>query len=134
MELKFTLKDTKEKQTLLNAVCYFRSKRIKATTWQVVFVETWNAKMQRCEVSNKFSDRVNRVSKKVNRFLDAVMELWEERMKDYVPTSIFKTYDDEDYIKHSLKCILGSVAGKQVTEEKRNIPLLFTFSTSMWKT
>ena len=34
MELKFTLKDTKEKQTLLNAVCYFRSKRIKATTWK----------------------------------------------------------------------------------------------------
>lgn len=78
MELKFTLKDTKEKLTLLYAVCYFQSKRIKVSTGQKVVTETWNVKMQRCEVGNKFPDRINRVSRKVNKFLDRVMKQWEE--------------------------------------------------------
>lgn len=78
MELKFTLKDSKEKLTLLYAVCYFQSKRIKVSTGQKVVVEAWNAKMQRCEVGNKFPDRINRASRKVNKFLDGIMESWNE--------------------------------------------------------
>lgn len=78
MELKFTLKDSKEKLTLLYAVCYFQRKRIKVSTGQKVVVEAWNAKMQRCEVGNKFTDRINRASRKVNKFLDDIIESWNE--------------------------------------------------------
>ena len=69
--LKFTLKDTKEKQTLLYAVCYHESQRIKVSTGLKVVSETWNAKMQRCEISSRFTERVNRASRKVNKLLDA---------------------------------------------------------------
>ena len=78
MELKFTLKDAKEKQTLLYAVCYYQSKRIKVSTGLKVFSETWNAKMQRCEVSNKFTERVNRASRKTNRLLDSIIGEWKK--------------------------------------------------------
>ena len=71
MELKFTLKDTKEKQTLLYAVCYHESKRIKVSTGLKVVSETWNTKMQRCEISSRFTERMNRASRKVNKLLDA---------------------------------------------------------------
>ena len=78
MELKFTLKDSKEKQTLLYAVCYYQSKRIKVSTGLKVFSETWNAKMQRCEISSRFTERINRASRKSNRLLDSIIGEWEK--------------------------------------------------------
>ena len=78
MELKFTLKDTKEKQTLLYAVCYHESKRIKVSTGLKVVSETWNTKMQRCETSSRFTGRVNRASKKVNKLLDSILVEWKK--------------------------------------------------------
>ena len=76
MELKFTLKDAKEKQTLLYAVCYYQSKRIKVSTGLKVFSEAWNAKMQRCEISSRFTERINRASRKTNRLLDSIIDEW----------------------------------------------------------
>lgn len=76
MELKFTLKDTKEKQTLLYAVCYHESKRIKVSTGLKVVSETWNTKMQRCEISSRFTERINRASRKINRLLDSIIVEW----------------------------------------------------------
>ena len=82
MELKFTLKDTKEKQTLLYAVCYHESKRIKVSTGLKVVSEAWNAKMQRCEISSRFTERVNRASRKVNKLLDAILERWKRTTEE----------------------------------------------------
>lgn len=78
MELKFTLKDAKEKQTLLYAVCYYQSKRIKVSTGLKVFSEAWNAKMQRCEISSRFTERINRASRKINKLLDFIIVEWEK--------------------------------------------------------
>lgn len=78
MELKFTLKDTKEKQTLLYAVCYHESKRIKVSTGLKVVSETWNTKMQRCEISSRFTERMNRASRKVNKLLDSILVEWKK--------------------------------------------------------
>lgn len=78
MEMKFTLKDTKEKQTLLYAVCYHESKRIKVSTGLKVVSETWNTKMQRCEISSRFTERMNRASRKVNKLLDSILVEWKK--------------------------------------------------------
>ena len=78
MELKYTLKDSKEKQTLLYAVCYYQSKRIKVSTGLKVFSEAWNAKMQRCEISSRFTERINRASRKTNRLLDSIIVGWKK--------------------------------------------------------
>lgn len=128
MELKFTLKDTKEKQTLLYAVCYHESKRIKVSTGLKVVSEAWNVKMQRCEISSRFTERVNRTSRKVNKLLDAIIEKWKwttEQGNTLWRES--KHYTREEMIKGDLAYIISQVmkADEKEEEKKQITPLEF---------
>lgn len=120
MELKFTLKDTKEKQTLLYAVCYHESKRIKVSTGLKVVSETWNTKMQRCEISSRFTERMNRASRKVNKLLEAILERWKritEEGNTLWRESKFSTRDE--IIKSDLAYIVKRVIRAEEEEEER---------------
>lgn len=120
MELKFTLKDTKETQTLLYAVCYHQSRRIKVSTGLKVIPETWNVKMQRCEISNKFSERKNRASRKVNKLLDAIMEKWKwETEQGNMLWRESKYHSREEVIKGDLALIISKVMNADEKEEKK---------------
>lgn len=115
MNLKYNLKD-KEPQTLLYACCYYEKKRIKVSTGLKVFRDTWNVDMQRCEISNKYTDRKNRVGHKVNKFLDRVDEEW----KDYLATDDPRTktgyVSTPEFVKHTINYIIEKLQKKE--EEK----------------
>ena len=120
MELKFTLKDTKEKQTLLYAVCYHESKRIKVSTGLKVVSETWNAKMQRCEISSRFTERVNRASRKVNKLLDAIIEKWKWATEQgNMLWRESKRFTREEVIKGDLAHIISQVMKADEKEEAK---------------
>ena len=102
MELKFTLKNTKEAQTLLYAVCYYNKERIKVSTGQKIHTEAWSTKMQRCEVGNMYADRINRLSRKTNKILDLIADKWNnnKNLKEFVPGAnytLYKVSFDENY-------------------------------------
>ena len=65
----YNLKTKKEEKSLVVVIGYFNGKWSLSTT-QSVYVKTWNVEKQRCNVSTEFSDRINRVSRRVNKFLD----------------------------------------------------------------
>ena len=128
MELKFTLKDAKEKQTLLYAVCYHDSKRIKVSTGLKVVSETWSAKMQRCEISSRFTERVNRASRKVNKLLDEILEKWKCTTEE--GNTLWrqsKLHTREEIIKGDLAYIVSRVmkAEEEEEEKKQITPLQY---------
>lgn len=128
MELKFTLKDAKEKQTLLYAVCYHDSKRIKVSTGLKVVSETWSAKMQRCEISSRFTERVNRASRKVNKLLDEILEKWKRTTEE--GNTLWrqsKLHTREEIIKGDLAYIVSRVmkAEEEKEEKKQITPLQY---------
>lgn len=128
MELKFTLKDAKEKQTLLYAVCYHDSKRIKVSTGLKVVSETWSAKMQRCEISSRFTERVNRASRKVNKLLDEILEKWKRTTEE--GNTLWrqsKLHTREEKIKCDLAYIVSRVmkAEEEEEEKKQITPLQY---------
>ncbi len=128
INLNYNLKDKSEEQTLVNLILYFK-KRIKISTKQNVYVKTWNLEKQRCTKSSDFSQRVNRQSSKVNRFLDALDEeitnyFKEEHKFDANDSSYFGT---ADYLKDCIQRIIDDlIEGEKKEEEKKSItPLQF---------
>ena len=71
VNLNYNLKDKSEEQTLVYLIGYHR-KRFKISTKQSVYTKTWNVEKQRCVISSDFQDRINRASRRVNKFLDAL--------------------------------------------------------------
>ena len=69
INLNYNLKDKSEQKTLVYLIGYL-DKRFKVSTQQSVWVNTWDNKTQRCIISTSYSDRINRESRKVNKFLD----------------------------------------------------------------
>lgn len=125
MNLKYNLKD-KNAQTLLYACCFYEKKRIKVSTGLRVFSETWNVEMQRCEISNKFTDRMNRAGRKVNKFLENIDAEW----KRYIDANDPKRYRRKpEIIKHTIKYIVQKLHNKELEQqEKAKITPLRYFS------
>ena len=72
INLNYNLKDKSEEQTLVYLIGYFNG-RFKVSTTRSVYVKTWDSEKQRCIISTSFADRINRASRKVNKFLDWVL-------------------------------------------------------------
>ncbi len=128
MNLKYNLKDN-EVQTLLFACCFYEKKRIKVSTGLKVYSETWNAKMQRCEISNKFTDRMNRAGRKVNKFLDEVDKTWKRHMELNDPRTKEGYYSSSEFVKHSIAFIIEHFHKEDAElQEKKNITPLSYFA------
>lgn len=70
VHLSFTLKEPKKKESLLYVRCRWNSNYVKVSTRQQVIVATWDKTQQLCITSKeKFTDRTNRQSAKVNKYL-----------------------------------------------------------------
>ncbi len=107
----------------------YLDKRFKVSTQQSVWVKTWDNKTQRCIVSTSFSDRINRASRKVNKFLDALDKSIDEHFEKYPP--LFNTpnwfYNKAENFKTIIqKLIDEQVEGERAEDEKKAIkPLEF---------
>ena len=84
LNLNYNLKSKSDEWSLVVIVGYL-DKRFKVSTKQNVYVKAWDNKSQRCIVSTEYPDRINRASRKVNRFLDALDKLIDEHFEKYPP-------------------------------------------------
>ena len=128
INLNYNLKDKSEELTLVYLIGYHK-KRFKISTKQYVYVKTWDSENQRCITSSNFADRVNRASRKVNKFLDAlddgIHKFFESRHGfDGNDPSYFGT---AEYLKDSIQRVIDDlIEGERKEEEKKSItPLQF---------
>jgi integrase len=128
INLNYNLKDKSEEQTLVYLIGYHR-KRFKISTKQSVYTKTWNVEKQRCVVSSDFQDRINRASRKVNKFLDAL----DEGITDYFSKLGGFSGDDytyfgtPEYIKECIQRVIDDlIDGERKEQEKAETkPLQF---------
>ena len=128
INLNYNLKDKSEELTLVYLIG-FHKKRFKISTKQYVYVKTWDSENQRCITSSNFADRVNRASRKVNKFLDAIDDgihkFFESRHGfNGNDPSYFGT---AEYLKDSIQRVIDDlIEGERKEEEKKSItPLQF---------
>ena len=127
IKLNYNLKDKSEETTLVYIIGYHR-KRFKISTKQSVYVKTWNTEKQRCEISTTFSERVNRHSRRINKFLDALdNEIKEKYEKQPFDPSKQSYYGTPEFLKYSIQLILNRLLeGEKEEERKKSItPLQF---------
>ena len=115
LKFNFNLKEPKKRESLLLFLCRWNNQQIKVSTKQRVNVETWDMESQACIISkDRFTPRVNKQSKRINRFI-----------KDL--SNAFIRYYDESYdcsisnesAKLSIQKIIESILGKVKEQDER---------------
>lgn len=127
INLNYNLKDKSEEQTLVYLIGYFNG-RFKVSTTQSVYVKTWNNETQRCITSSIFADRINRASRKVNKFLDDLDAAIDKYMGDIYLNPNDKSYfGTPNFVKDRVKLAVEDVvnADKEAEEKKAITPLKF---------
>ena len=128
LNLNYNLKSKKEDWSLVVIVGYL-DKRFKVSTQQSVYVKTWNTKTQRCIDSTEFPDRINRASRKVNKFLDKLDKAIKEHFEKYPPHFDLPNwaYNKSENFKGLIQRIIDEqVSGEREEEAKKTItPLQF---------
>jgi len=128
LSLNYNLKNKSEDMSLVYVIGYL-DKRFKVSTQQSVWVKTWDNKTQRCIVSTSFSDRINRASRKVNKFLDALDKSIDEHFEKFPP--LFDTpnwfFNKAENFKTIIQQLIDEqVEGERAEDEKKAIkPLEF---------
>ena len=73
LRIKFNLKEPQKEESLLMLLCRLDNQQIKISTKQRAIVSAWDNKKQLCITSReKFPPRINRISKKINAFIEDV--------------------------------------------------------------
>ena len=127
INLNYNLKDKSEEQTLVYLIGYFNG-RIKVSTTRSVYVKTWDSEKQRCIISTSFADRINRASRKVNKFLDDLDAAINKYMADIYLNPNDKSYfGTPNFVKDRVKLAVEDVvnADKEAEEKKAITPLKF---------
>ena len=128
INLNYNLKDKSEERTLVYLIGYL-DKRFKVSTQQSVWVKTWDNKIQRCIVSTEYPDRINRASRKVNKFLDSLNAAIDEHFEKYPPHFDLQNwaFNKADNFKTIIQRIIDErLSGERKEEEKKKItPLQF---------
>ena len=75
LKVNFNLKDKIKSEELVVCSISYRNQRIKVSTKKKAFVCAWDKKTQRCITSSTLPDRINRASKKLNKYLDKLETL-----------------------------------------------------------
>lgn len=128
INLNYNLKDKSEQKTLVYLIGYL-DKRFKVSTQQSVWVNTWDNKTQRCIISTSYSDRINRESRKVNKFLDNLDKAIDEHFEKYPPHFDLDNwlFNKAEYFKGIIQRIIDEqVSGEREEEERKmTTPLMF---------
>lgn len=123
----YNLKSKKDEKSLVVIIGYFNGKWTVSTT-QSVYVKTWDNEKQRCIISTSFSDRINRASRKVNKFLDCLDVSINKYMENVYLDSNNRTYfGTPKFVKDRVKLAVEDVvnADKEAEEKKAITPLIF---------
>ena len=123
----YNLKSKKDEKSLVVIIGYFNGKWTLSTT-QSVYVKTWDNEKQRCIISTSFADRINRASRKVNKFLDDLDAAINKYMTDIYLNPNDKSYfGTPNFVKDRVKLAVEDVvnADKEAEEKKAITPLKF---------
>lgn len=123
----YNLKSKKDEKSLVVIIGYFNGKWTLSTT-QSVYVKTWDNEKQRCIISTSFADRINRASRKVNKFLDDLDAAINKHMADIYLNPNDKSYfGTPQFLKDRVKLAVEDVvnADKEEEEKKAITPLKF---------
>lgn len=128
IKLNYNLKDKSAEKSLVYLIGYHK-KRFKVSTKQNVYVKTWDNTKQRCVISTSFTERINRLSRKVNKFLDAL----DNGIDDYFTNkhsfdgSDKSYFGTADFLKECINRIITSLVENEKKEEKKKsiTPLQF---------
>ena len=128
--LNYNLKDKSSEYSLVYIIGYL-DKRFKVSTQQKVYSNAWDTKSQRCIISTAFPDKINRLSKKINKFLDGLDKAIDEDFEKYPPRFDESNwyFGKADKFKEILQSIIERlINGVKAEEEKMSITPLEFFS------
>ena len=130
IRVNFNLKDSSKEQTLLMLVCRWSGSTVKVSTQQTVDVATWDKELQRCITSKeKFTDRTNRNSRKVNKILDSIVEALKDYFRLNEPDKAFGGMTAQEVVKHQIQLTIDRIIkGEKEEEDKKNASPLQFFS------
>jgi len=124
----FNLKSTSDPdaEEIIYFISMVKGVRVKVSTGQRALVKTWNKELQRCNTGSLYTERENRHSKKVNKYLDWLVEVaikvWNNFKESKNPN-----YQTPEHFKWSIQyAIKGKDKEIQEEEEKAlTTPLQF---------
>ena len=128
IRINFNLKDLSKKQTLLILVCRWDGNMVKVSTQQNVEVATWDSSIQRCITSEeKFSDKSNRQSRKVNKVLDKLIKSLDDYFRLNDPNKSYGGMTAKQIVKHQIQLSIERIiTGEELAEKKSKVtPLQF---------
>lgn len=113
--MKFTinyyLKDGRQKLSLVIIACRWNGHSVKVSTQQNVYTIAYDKVKQRCFTSpEKFPDRVNRQSRKVNKILDVLELRIASYFEDHTPKST-KSMTEEEFVKTRIQSEVTNLTG-----------------------
>jgi len=121
MKVNYNLKNKVNEEELIICVVTYEGKRIKMSTKRKAYTKSWNTEKQRCAISSDFPDKVNRNSKKINKFLDEL----EKSLSFHFSTP--QNLINEDHVKHILTSYINGITKDELEEDKKKqiTPLQF---------
>lgn len=123
----YNLKSKKDEKSLVVVIGYFNGKWTISTT-QKVYVKTWDNEKQRCIISTSFADRINRASRKVNKFLDDLDVAINKYMANiYLDPKDKSYFGTPNFVKDRVRLAIEDLveAEKEEEEKKAITPLKF---------
>lgn len=119
------MKDSSKEQTLLMLVCRWSGSTVKVSTQQTVDVATWDKELQRCITSKeKFTDRTNRNSRKVNKILDSIIKALEDYFRLNDPDKAFGGMTAQQVVKHQIQLTIERIIKRPSKGCKSNTPII----------
>ena len=127
IKLRYNLKSKLNAEELIIAVCFLDNIRIKVSTKQKVFTKAWNNEKQRCTITDDFQDRVNRASRKTNKFLDELDTKFNRNIEINHPHTKSGLYSTPEFLKFTINNIIENIykVEEKVEEKKKITPLVF---------
>ena len=115
LRIKFNLKEPQKEESLLMLLCRWNNQQVKLSTKQRVIVSTWDNKKQLCITSPEmFSPRVNRQSKKINAYLEQILEKLNQFYDENYSSSISLRQ-----AKSAIQKLIDEILGIDKEKEKR---------------
>jgi site-specific recombinase XerD len=125
--INFNLKSTSdpESEELIYFISIVKGTKVKISTGQKALVKTWNKELQRCNTGSLFTERENRHSNKVNKFLDWLLEATRGEWDAFKRSG--EMYQTPDDFKRRIKgSIERKIKGIEEEQQKQQIkPLEF---------
>jgi len=115
-----------ESEELIYFISIVDGVKVKISTGQKALVKTWNKKLQRCNTGSVYTERENRHSKKVNKYLDWLVEVAINAWKDFKRT-MNPNYHTPAHFKWSIQHAIERKDKEIQQEEKKALitPLQF---------